>query len=92
MQKFKLLGSQSLLSMKHNEEPWNKLTSISSVPYDDRIVSMFKGCKQEDMPPHIYAYTQAVYKNMLSSRKDQSIILMGHSGKHFSLFSAKKSS
>ena len=32
------------------------------------------------MPPHIYAYTQSVYRQMLSTRQDQSLILMGHSG------------
>ena len=41
---------------------------------------MFKGCKQEDMPPHIYSYTQSIYRNMLSTRIDHSIILTGHSG------------
>ena len=41
---------------------------------------MFKGCKQEDMPPHVYSYTQSIYRNMMSTRLDHSIILMGHSG------------
>jgi myosin heavy subunit len=48
--------------------------------YSDKLVSMFKGCKQEDMPPHVYAYAQSVYRNMLTSRQDQSILMMGHSG------------
>jgi myosin XVIII len=66
--------------MKPTEKSLNKLTSLSSASYDERIISMFKGCKQDDMPPHIYSYTQTIYKNMLSTRRDQSIILMGHSG------------
>jgi myosin-18 len=41
---------------------------------------MFKGCRQEDMPPHIFSYAQSVYKTMLTSRQDQSILLQGHSG------------
>ena len=48
--------------------------------YNDKVVSMFRGCKQEDMPPHIYSYTQSIYRNMLSTRIDHSIILTGHSG------------
>ena len=41
---------------------------------------MFRGCKQEDMPPHIFAAAQSAYRNMLATRMDQSIVLMGHSG------------
>ncbi len=48
--------------------------------YSDKLVSMFKGCKQEDMPPHVYAYAQSVYRNMLTSRQDQSVLMMGQSG------------
>ena len=41
---------------------------------------MFRGCKQEDMPPHIFAAVQSAYRNMLATRMDQSVVLMGHSG------------
>lgn len=41
---------------------------------------MLKGCKQEDMPPHIYSKAQVVYRDMLNSRQDQSLLLMGKSG------------
>ena len=41
---------------------------------------MFKGCKPEDMPPHIYAAAQIAYRNMLNSRLDQSIVFLGRSG------------
>lgn len=44
------------------------------------MVSLFKGCKTEDMPPHIYSTAQSAYHNMLSTRKDQSIVFMGRSG------------
>ena len=54
-------------------------TNPTSV-YNDRIISKFKGKKIDDMPPHIYSYTHNVYRSMLSTRQDQSIILMGHSG------------
>ncbi|XP_078599042.1 unconventional myosin-XVIIIa-like isoform X5 [Branchiostoma floridae x Branchiostoma japonicum] len=48
--------------------------------YSDKVIQMFKGCKQEDMPPHIYAAAQTAYRNMLSSRLDQSLIFLGSSG------------
>ena len=41
---------------------------------------MFRGCKQEDMPPHIYAMAQTSYRNMQAMSMDQSIILLGRSG------------
>ena len=41
---------------------------------------MFRGCRPEDMPPHIYAVAQTAYRNLLSSRHDQSIVLLGRSG------------
>lgn len=41
---------------------------------------MFKGCRREDMAPHIYAVAQTAYRTMLMSRQDQSIILLGSSG------------
>ena len=41
---------------------------------------MFKGCKQEDMPPHIFASAQIAYREMLNTRQDQSIVFMGRSG------------
>jgi len=45
-----------------------------------QVIQMFKGCKQEDMPPHIFASAQIAYREMLNSRQDQSIVLMGRSG------------
>lgn len=41
---------------------------------------MFKGCKTEDMPPHIFSMAQSAYHNMLQSRKDQSLVFLGRSG------------
>ncbi|XP_078338720.1 unconventional myosin-XVIIIa-like isoform X4 [Crassostrea virginica] len=48
--------------------------------YSEKVIHVFKGCKQEDMPPHIYASGQMAYRDMLNSRRDQSVILMGRSG------------
>ena len=41
---------------------------------------MFKGCKPEDMPPHVYAVAQTAYRTMLNTRHDQSLVLLGRSG------------
>ena len=43
-------------------------------------MQMFKGCKSEDMPPHIYSTTQTAYRNMLATRQDQALVLLGRSG------------
>lgn len=41
---------------------------------------MFRGCKNEDMPPHIYAMAQAAYRGMLATRRDHSLVFLGRSG------------
>ncbi|XP_070496062.1 unconventional myosin-XVIIIa isoform X2 [Chironomus tepperi] len=48
--------------------------------YSEKVVSMFKGCKAEDMPPHIYSLAQTAYRAMLETRRDQSLIFIGRSG------------
>ncbi|XP_048374547.1 unconventional myosin-XVIIIa [Sphaerodactylus townsendi] len=56
----------------------NPLSSPSM--YSEKVMHMFKGCRREDTSPHIYAMAQAAYRNMLMSRQDQSIVLLGSSG------------
>lgn len=41
---------------------------------------MFRGCKSEDMPPHIYSTAQNAYRALMESRRDQSLVFMGRSG------------
>lgn len=41
---------------------------------------MFKGCRREDTAPHIYGVAQAAYRKLLTTRQDQSIVLLGKSG------------
>ncbi|XP_021068543.1 unconventional myosin-XVIIIa isoform X14 [Mus pahari] len=48
--------------------------------YSEKVMHMFKGCRREDMAPHIYAVAQNAYRAMLMSRQDQSIVLLGSSG------------
>ncbi|KAM8976296.1 unconventional myosin-XVIIIa isoform 2-T2 [Pelodytes ibericus] len=48
--------------------------------YSEKVMHMFKGCQREDTSPHIYGMAQAAYWNMLMTRQDQSIVLLGSSG------------
>ncbi|XP_068126217.1 unconventional myosin-XVIIIa isoform X5 [Hyperolius riggenbachi] len=48
--------------------------------YSEKVMHMFKGCRKEDTSPHIYGIAQAAYWNMLMTRQDQSIVLLGSSG------------
>lgn len=45
-----------------------------------QVMQMFKGCRREDTAPHIYSMAQAAYRNLLTTRQDQSIVLLGKSG------------
>uniref|UniRef100_A0A3Q3LLC3 Myosin XVIIIAa n=1 Tax=Labrus bergylta TaxID=56723 RepID=A0A3Q3LLC3_9LABR len=48
--------------------------------YSEKVMQMFKGCKREDAAPHIYSMAQSAYRNLLTTRQDQSIVLLGKSG------------
>ncbi|KAM3615930.1 uncharacterized protein V6R79_009861 [Siganus canaliculatus] len=48
--------------------------------YSEKVMHMFKGCRREDSAPHIYSVAQAAYRNLLTTRQDQSIVLLGKSG------------
>lgn len=41
---------------------------------------MFRGCKPEDMPAHVFALAQSAYRDMLTTRRDHSIVFIGRSG------------
>ncbi|XP_062448574.1 unconventional myosin-XVIIIa isoform X7 [Rhea pennata] len=56
----------------------NPLSSPSM--YSEKVMHMFKGCRREDVSPHIYAVAQAAYRSMLMSRQDQAVVLLGSSG------------
>lgn len=45
-----------------------------------QVMHMFRGCRSEEMPPHIYAVAQRVHRAAHTTRGDQSIVLTGHSG------------
>ncbi|VVC95312.1 unnamed protein product [Leptidea sinapis] len=44
------------------------------------VAAMFRGCRMDDMPPHVFAAAQSAHKCMLSSRKDRAIVFLGRSG------------
>ncbi|XP_049432693.1 unconventional myosin-XVIIIa isoform X5 [Epinephelus fuscoguttatus] len=48
--------------------------------YSEKVMHMFKGCRREDTAPHIYSVAQTAYRNLLTTRQDQSIVLLGKSG------------
>nr|XP_040037420.1 unconventional myosin-XVIIIa-like [Gasterosteus aculeatus aculeatus] len=48
--------------------------------YSEKVMQMFKGCRREDTAPHIYSVAQIAYRNLLTTRQDQSIVLLGKSG------------
>uniref|UniRef100_A0A673LCW9 Unconventional myosin-XVIIIa-like n=1 Tax=Sinocyclocheilus rhinocerous TaxID=307959 RepID=A0A673LCW9_9TELE len=54
-------------------------TSAPSM-YSEKVMHMFKGCRREDTSPHIYAVAQSAYRNLLTTRQDQSVVLLGKSG------------
>uniref|UniRef100_A0A8C1K6A6 Myosin XVIIIAa n=1 Tax=Cyprinus carpio TaxID=7962 RepID=A0A8C1K6A6_CYPCA len=41
---------------------------------------MFKGCRREETAPHIFAVAQSAYHQLLTTRQDQTIVLLGKSG------------
>lgn len=45
-----------------------------------QVCHMFRGCKSEDMPPHIYSVAQSAYETVISTRHDGSIVFMGPAG------------
>ncbi|XP_028985971.2 myosin-10 isoform X2 [Betta splendens] len=48
--------------------------------YTESIVEMYRGKKRHEIPPHIYAISEAAYRSMLQDREDQSILCTGESG------------
>ncbi|XP_048482248.1 unconventional myosin-XVIIIa isoform X3 [Plutella xylostella] len=48
--------------------------------YTDKVAAMFRGCRADDMPPHIFAAAQAAHRCMLAARRDRAIVFLGRSG------------
>ncbi|TMS38373.1 hypothetical protein L596_005113 [Steinernema carpocapsae] len=47
---------------------------------NDNLAKLFRGCRRNQMPAHIYATAQQVYRNIQMNAKSQSVILKGVSG------------
>ncbi|RVE53999.1 hypothetical protein evm_001402 [Chilo suppressalis] len=48
--------------------------------YTDKVAAMFRGCRADDMPPHVYAAAQSAHRCMLAARRDRAIVFLGRSG------------
>ncbi|XP_045454107.1 unconventional myosin-XVIIIa-like [Melitaea cinxia] len=48
--------------------------------YTEKVAAMFRGCRADDMPPHIFAAAQSAHRCMLASRRDRAIVFLGRSG------------
>lgn len=48
--------------------------------YTDEIIRAYKGKKRDDLPPHIFAISDAAYHNMLETGENQSLLITGESG------------
>ncbi|XP_067288706.1 unconventional myosin-XVIIIa isoform X6 [Pseudorasbora parva] len=52
----------------------------SPAMYSEKVMQMFKGCRREETAPHIFAVAQSAYHQLLTTRQDQTIALLGRSG------------
>ncbi|XP_052739018.1 unconventional myosin-XVIIIa isoform X2 [Bicyclus anynana] len=48
--------------------------------YTEKVAAMFRGCRVDDMPPHVFAAAQSAHRCMLASRRDRAIVFLGRSG------------
>nr|XP_060641134.1 unconventional myosin-If isoform X2 [Anolis sagrei ordinatus] len=54
---------------------------FKQMPYfTDREVELYQGAAQYENPPHIYALTDNMYRNMLIDAENQCVIISGESG------------
>jgi len=48
--------------------------------YTEKVIELYNKKKRHEVPPHIFAVTDAAYRSMLQDREDQSILCTGESG------------
>merc|ERR1712202_72703 len=48
--------------------------------YGAKVVSMYRGKKRSEMPPHLFSIADNAYFAMLTDRENQSILITGESG------------
>ena len=56
----------------------NPMTALDI--YSEKVIHMFKECRVEEMPPHVYSVAAGAHHAMLTGRKDQSVAFIGRSG------------
>ncbi|KAI5957802.1 MYO1 [Candida theae] len=57
------------------------INPYKSLPiYDDSMVRKFRNQPTDKESPHIFAIAEATYRNLLSNKRDQSILVTGESG------------
>uniref|UniRef100_A0A672SRD7 Myosin XVIIIA n=1 Tax=Sinocyclocheilus grahami TaxID=75366 RepID=A0A672SRD7_SINGR len=74
-----LISSHSIQTAQSQQKTMIPFTFIFSL-LTFQVMHMFKGCRREDTAPHIYAVAQSAYRNLLTTRQDQSVVLLGKSG------------
>ncbi|CAG8439676.1 12082_t:CDS:10 [Ambispora leptoticha] len=48
--------------------------------YSEQVINSYKHKRRAEMPPHIYAISDAAYNDMLRHRENQSLLITGESG------------
>ncbi|KAG5455369.1 MAG: P-loop containing nucleoside triphosphate hydrolase protein, partial [Olpidium bornovanus] len=48
--------------------------------YSEQVVASYKNKKRSERPPHVFAVSDAAYRDMLQDRENQSILITGESG------------
>lgn len=48
--------------------------------YSEKVVSLYRGKKRHEVPPHVYAIADTAFRSMLQDRDNQSILCTGESG------------
>ncbi|XP_061382469.1 unconventional myosin-XVIIIa isoform X3 [Danaus plexippus] len=52
----------------------------STPVYTEKVAAMFRSCRTDDMPPHVFAAAQSAHRAMLAARRDRAIVFLGRSG------------
>ncbi|VBB30228.1 unnamed protein product [Acanthocheilonema viteae] len=60
--------------------PRNTICLATESPKTTTTVSLFKGCRRQQIPPHIYSSAQQAYRALQMSGRNQCIVLSGASG------------
>ena len=74
----------------------NQLVTINPrhqlAAYSDKVMGMFKGCRREEVPPHIYSIAQSAYRNLMKTSENQVICPLGISGQSLKYFAVYRGS